>query len=98
MRTFAIRDTAWILSLGWYLMTAPFSGAPTDRRVDPSAPLSEWHILAPYDSIAECEQRRHAFIRSAKTPATNERSLLCVPIEDSRIELGGSLPEKRIAK
>jgi hypothetical protein len=84
--------------LGWYLMTAPFSGLGTARKPDPSAPLAEWHILAPYDSIGECEQRRHQITKSAKTSFSEEKMFACISTDDPRINLGGSLRQNGTSK
>lgn len=39
----------------WYLMSAPFVGPTTNRRLDPSAPITRWQILAPFASHAGCQ-------------------------------------------
>jgi hypothetical protein len=85
------RAVSWAL-LAWYLMTAPYSGPPSNRRIDPTQPLAEWHILAPYDSIAECEAKRHLLFEKPAS-SSNPQTIVCVSSEDSRIKLGGRLPQ-----
>jgi hypothetical protein len=82
-----------IVSLGWLLMSAPYSGPPTGRKIDPNAPLSEWHILAPYDQLAACEAKRQSLYDPSGASSTDEHSIRCVSDEDNRIHLGGRLQE-----
>jgi hypothetical protein len=88
------RHAAAFTLLGWYLMTAPFVGPANDRRIDPKVPLSEWHILGPYDSLAECERRRLDFTRSANPSSPEGQSFACVATNDPRIKLGGALRDR----
>ncbi len=80
------------IAVAWYLMTAPYVGPLSARKIDPSAPLSQWSILAPYDSIAECENMRQALIQP-RAPQATKATLRCIPNNDSRIRLGARLPK-----
>jgi hypothetical protein len=77
--------------LGWFLMTAPYVGSTTDRKVAPEAPLSDWFVLAPYDSLADCQQKRHVLIEASNSRHLAEITFLCISTADPRIELGQAL-------
>jgi len=80
--------------LAWFLITAPYVGPATDRRVDTKAELSEWHILAPYDSLSTCEHKRLVLIGATKGIPDPQNTFRCVPTDDPRIKLGGPLPNR----
>jgi hypothetical protein len=82
-----------VLSLGWFLMSAPYSGPSTDRKIDPSAPLAEWHILAPYHSLAACQKKQQVLKDPTGASSSDEHTIICVSSNDPRIHLGGSLLE-----
>jgi hypothetical protein len=84
---------ALFVTLGWFLMSAPYSGPATNRKIDSNAPLSEWHILAPYDLLASCEGKRLSLMDPSGASSTDEKSIRCVPDNDRRIDLGATLEE-----
>jgi len=85
--------TPLVLSFGWFLMSAPYAGSSTDRRIDASAPLSEWHILAPYHSLADCQKKVHLLVDPTGASSSDENTIRCISSDDKRIHLGGSLPD-----
>lgn len=84
---------ALVWSFGWFLMSAPYAGPPTDRKIDPSAPLAEWHILAPYHSFAACQKKQQDLRDPTGASSSDEHTIICVPNNDPRIHLGGTLLE-----
>ena len=81
----------WVL--GWFLMSAPYIGPSTDRKIDPDAPLSEWHILAPYHSLAECQKKQQLLKDPTGASSSDEHTIRCISSDDKRIHLGGTLLE-----
>ena len=79
--------------LTWYLMTAPYTGSRDAREINPAAPLIEWHILAPYDSIDGCEAKRRAFFQPPTSPSLNPKTIACIAGDNPHLKFGGRLPE-----
>jgi hypothetical protein len=82
-----------VWAFGWFLMSAPYAGSSTDRKIDASAPLSEWHILAPYHSLADCQKKVHLLVDPTGASSSDENTIRCVSSDDKRIHLGGPLPD-----
>jgi hypothetical protein len=62
--------------IGWYLLAPPGLDPRTQNTglfVDPSAPVAEWEMLAPYASKVKCELgRRDRLFRIAKAAEEDE--------------------------
>jgi hypothetical protein len=55
-------------------MSAPYAGLSTDRKIDPNAPLSEWHILAPYYSLAACQKKQQILADPTGASSSDEHN------------------------
>jgi hypothetical protein len=82
-----------VWTFGWFLMSAPYAGPSTDRKIDPGAPVSEWHILAPYHSLTDCQKKQQTLKDPTGASSSDEHTIICVSSNDPRIHLGGTLLE-----
>ena len=55
------RHAATLALVGWYLMVPPHD--PDGQHANPKGPLSQWHILASFDSADECQKRLDTYVQ-----------------------------------
>jgi hypothetical protein len=60
--------------VSWYLMLPPPAVGGGPVIVDLDAPLSEWHVLHPYDTATECDQGRIEY--ATNTLGENEQKIV----------------------
>jgi hypothetical protein len=89
--------------IGWYLMTAPFVGPATHRQIDTNAPLTQWQILMPFESLTECQDRLSSYAKqiifvrlSEQVPGPQDNvtdTLRCISSDDTRLNFGRALAD-----
>src|SRR5689334_3502296 len=89
---------ATVALLGWYLIAPPYHRVEMSVR----APLSQWQIIAAFDTAADCESARGSLIESnaddarqgrfyfdpeSKQPITTFSELFrCIATDDPRLK------------
>jgi hypothetical protein len=58
------RHAAALALVGWYLMLPPVVGGKHHWHLDLSAPLSQWHSVARYDTATQCTNAAGAITNS----------------------------------
>jgi hypothetical protein len=91
----SLRHAAALAAVGWYLMVPPMDMAT--HKMNPDAPLREWHVFDSYDRAAQCRAGRvellswwteHKWSDEGARDATIGalRYSLCIATDDPRLK------------